>query len=317
MSTGVRLDPLTFGTGDLGNHFRAISDEVAWAILEAAWDGGIRSYDTAPHYGLGLAERRLGAFLQTKPRDSYVLSTKAGRLLRPNPGGEDRQDDEGFAVPATTRRVWDPSPAGVRASLEESLSRLGLDRVDILYLHDLQNYDLNEGIAIGLPACAEVREEGLVDAVGVGTGSLAALLAAARTGIPDLMMAAGRYTLLDHSLAAEVLPECRRHDIGIACASVFNSGLLAAEVVPDDAYFEYAPAPPDRLDRARRLADICAEHGVRLPTAALKFPLRDPVVRTVVTSAMEPEQIRGTIARMAEPVPDELWAQLAAEALIP
>jgi D-threo-aldose 1-dehydrogenase len=317
MSTGVRLDPLTFGTGDLGNHFRAISDEVAWAILEAAWDGGIRSYDTAPHYGLGLAERRLGAFLQTKPRDSYVLSTKAGRLLRPNPGGEDRQDDEGFAVPATTRRVWDPSPAGVRASLEESLSRLGLDRVDILYLHDLQNYDLNEGIAIGLPACAEVREEGLVDAVGVGTGSLAALLAAARTGIPDLMMAAGRYTLLDHSLAAEVLPECRRHDIGIACASVFNSGLLATEVVPDDAYFEYAPAPPDRLDRARRLADICAEHGVRLPTAALKFPLRDPVVRTVVTSAMEPEQIRGTIARMAEPVPDELWAHLAAEALIP
>jgi D-threo-aldose 1-dehydrogenase len=315
--SSVRLGPLTFGTGDLGNHFRAMSDEVAWAILEVAWDGGIRSFDTAPHYGLGLAERRLGGFLQTKPRDSYVISTKAGRLLRPNPGGEDRQDDEGFAVPAMTRRVWDPTPAGVRASLEESLTRLGLDRVDILYLHDLQNYDLEEGIAVGLPACAQVRDEGLVDAVGVGTGSLAALLAAARTGIPDLMMAAGRYTLLDQSLAADGLPECRRHGIGIACASVYNSGLLAADAVPDDAHFDHVPAPPDLIARARRLAAICAEHGVRLPTAALKFPLREPVVRTVVTSAMTPEQIGETIDRMAEPVPNELWAQLATEGLIP
>jgi D-threo-aldose 1-dehydrogenase len=315
--SSVRLDPLTFGTGDLGNHFRAMSDEVAWAILETAWDGGIRSFDTAPHYGLGLAERRLGGFLQTKPRDSYVISTKVGRLLRPNPGGEDRLDDEGFAVPATTRRVWDPTLAGVRASLEESLSRLGLDRVDVLYLHDLQNYDLDEGIAVGLPACAQVRDEGLVDAVGVGTGSLAALLAAARTGIPDLMMAAGRYTLLDQSLAADGLPECRRHGIGIACASVYNSGLLAADAVPDDAHFDHARAPADVIARARRLAAICAEHGVRLPTAALKFPLRDPVVRTVVTSAMTPDQIGETIARMAEPVPDELWVHLAEEGLIP
>lgn len=317
MDPSVGLSPLTFGTGDLGNHLRAMSDEVAWSILEVAWDGGIRSYDTAPHYGLGLAERRLGAFLQTKPRDAYVLSTKAGRLLRPNPGGENRQDDEGWVVPATTRRVWDPSPAGVRASLEESLTRLGLNRVDILYLHDLQNYDLDEGIAVGLPACAELRDEGLVDAIGVGTGSLDALLAAARTGIPDLMMAAGRYTLLDQSLAADTLPECRRHGIGIACASVFNSGLLAADVVPDDAQFEYAPARPEVVARARDLAAICAEHGVRLPTAALQFPLRDPVVRTVVTSATTPEQIRETMARMAEPVAEELWTHLAAEGFIP
>ncbi|HZA03790.1 MAG TPA: aldo/keto reductase [Propionibacteriaceae bacterium] len=309
--------PLSFGTGDLGNHFREMSDEMAWSILEAAWDGGIRSYDTAPHYGLGLAERRLGEFLQTKPRDSYVLSTKAGRLLRPNPGGEDRQDDEHFAVPATTRRVWDPTPAGVRASLEESLERLGLDRVDILYVHDPQNYDLEQGIAVGLPACAELRDEGLVDAVGVGSGSLPALEAAARTGIPDLLMAAGRYTLLEQPLAAEVIPECRRHGIGIACASVFNSGLLASDSVPTEAYYDYAPAPPEMIARAQRLAAVCADHGVHLPTAALHFPLREPLVRTVVTSAMQPDQIGATIARMAEPVPDELWAHLAAEGLIP
>ena len=176
--------PLTFGTGDLGNLYREMPDEVAWSILETAWDGGIRSFDTAPHYGLGLAERRLGAFLRTKPRDSYILSTKAGRLLRPNPGGEDRQDDENFAVPATTRRVWDPTPAGVRASLEESLTRMGLDRVDILYLHDPQSYDLEQGISVGLPACAELRDDGLVDAVGVGSGSLAALEAAPGPAFP-------------------------------------------------------------------------------------------------------------------------------------
>jgi D-threo-aldose 1-dehydrogenase len=315
--TRLDLDPLTFGTGDLGNLYSEMSDEMAWSILEAAWDGGIRSFDTAPHYGLGLAERRLGAFLQTKPRHSYVLSTKAGRLLRPNPGGENRQDDENFAVPATTRRVWDPTPAGVRASLEESLTRLGLDRVDICYLHDPQSYDLEEGIAVGLPACAGLREEGLVRAVGVGSGFVPALLAAARTGIPDLLMAAGRYTLLEQPLAAEVLPECRRHGIEVACASVFNSGLLASNVVPSDARYEHAPAPPDMLARARRLAAVCAEHGVALPTAALHFPLREPVIRTVVTSAVNQVQIRETIARMAEPVPEELWAHLAAERLIP
>jgi D-threo-aldose 1-dehydrogenase len=315
--TDLGRHPLSLGTGDLGNLYREMTEEVAWSILEAAWDGGIRSFDTAPHYGLGLAERRLGAFLQTKPRESYVLSTKAGRLLRPNPGGEDRQDDENFAVPATTRRVWDPTPAGVRASLEESLTRMGLDRVDILYLHDPQSYDLEEGIRIGLPACAALREEGLVDAVGVGSGNLPALEAAARTGIPDLLMAAGRYTLLEQPLATQVIPDCRRHGIGVACASVFNSGLLASDTVPSVAYYEYAPAPPEAIARAQRLASVCAEHGVRLPTAALHFPLREPVVRTVVTSAMEPDQIRETIARMAEPVPDELWTHLAAEGLIP
>jgi D-threo-aldose 1-dehydrogenase len=315
--THFDIDPLTLGSGDLGNLYSEMSDELAWSILEAAWDGGIRSFDTAPHYGLGLAERRLGAFLQTKPRDSYVLSTKAGRLLRPNPGGKNRQDDEGFAVPAVTRRVWDCTPSGVRASLEESLTRLGLDRVDILYLHDPQNYDLEEGIAVGLPACAGLRDEGLVRAVGVGSGSVPALLAAARTGIPDLLMAAGRFTLLEQPLAAEVIPECRRQGIEIACASVFNSGLLATQTVPSGARYEYAPASPDMLARARRLAAACAEHGVPLPTAALHFPLREPIVRTVVTAAAHPTQIRETIARMAEPVPDELWAHLAAAGLIP
>ena len=164
------------------------------------------------------------------------------------------------------------APAGVRASLEESLTRLGLDRVDILYLHDLQNYDLEEGIAVGLPACAELRDEGLVDAVGVGTGSLPALRAAARTGIPDLMMAAGRYTLLDQSLAADVIPECRRHGIGIACASVFNSGLLAADVVPGDALLRLRPGAAGRArprppagGHLRRAWRTPADGGAALP----------------------------------------------------
>ena len=150
-----------------------------------------------------------------------------------------------------------------------------------------------------------------------GSGFVPALLAAARTGIPDMLMAAGRFTLLEQPLAADAIPECRRQGIDVACASVFNSGLLATDMVPSSARYEYAPASPSMLARARRLAAVCAEHGVRLPTAALHFPLREPIVRTVVTGAANPTQIRETIARMAEPVPDELWAHLAAERLIP
>src|SRR5687767_14581225 len=171
-----------------------MSDEDAWAVLEAAWDGGIRSFDTAPHYGLGLSERRLGAFLATKPRADYVVSTKVGRLLRPSPETADRLDDENqFAVPASLRRVWDFSADGVRASLEESLERLGLSEVDILYLHDPEEHDLAADLSTGVPAVAALRDEGLVKAVGIGSKSNGALLASVRTGPLDLAMVAGRY----------------------------------------------------------------------------------------------------------------------------
>ena len=198
----LRLGRLGHGAANVGNLYRAITDDEAWRILETAWDCGVRYFDTAPHYGLGLSERRLGAFLATKPREEFVLSTKVGRLLRPNPAGAGRLDEEhDFAVPADRERVWDVTADGLRRSMEESLGRLGLGAVDVLYLHDPERFDLRRGIEEGLPALAKLRDEGLVRAVGVGSMSTEALLASVRSGVPDLLMVAGRLTLADQEVA--------------------------------------------------------------------------------------------------------------------
>src|SRR6478609_5788946 len=203
------LTRLGYGAANVGNLFRALTDDQAWAILDAAWDAGIRYYDTAPHYGLGLSERRLGAFLRTKPRDEFVISTKAGRLLRPNPdhdGGLDLAAD--FHVPTTLRREWDFSEAGIRASLEESLERLGLDRVDVLYLHDPERHDLDLALREAFPALEQLRAEGTARAIGIGSMVSEALAAAVESADLDLVMIAGRYTLLEQPAADAVLPAC-------------------------------------------------------------------------------------------------------------
>jgi D-threo-aldose 1-dehydrogenase len=311
--------PLGFGGANLGNLFTAMTDEDAAAVLAAAWDCGIRYFDTAPHYGLGLAERRLGAFLADKPRDSFVVSTKAGRLLRPSPETSDELDEEGgFVVPADQRRVWDASADGVRRSLEDSLERLGLDRVDVLLLHDPDEYDDMEGsVRTAVPALTGLRDEGLVRAVGIGSKSVAAHLAGLRAGALDLLMVAGRYTLLEQPAAVELLPECRTRGIGVVVAGAYNSGLLATSEPGAGARYEYGPAPAEMVARAQRLAAVCAEHGVELPVAALQFPLREPAVRSVALGATAPEHVRENVRRVTAPVPDELWAHLAAEGLAP
>ncbi|AIJ23686.1 aldo/keto reductase [Amycolatopsis methanolica] len=307
--------PFALGGANLGNLYAPMSDEQAHAVLDAAWDAGVRHFDTAPHYGLGLSERRLGAFLAGKPRAEFVVSTKVGRLLVPDPDGANRLDEANhFAVPADHRRVWDFSADGVRRSLDDSLARLGLDSVDIVYLHDPEEHDLGPALASGLPALATLRDEGVVQAIGVGSKSVAALAAAARTGTVDLLMVAGRFTLLDQPALDDVLPECHARSIGVAVASVFNSGLLAT---PEPAgRYEYAAAPPDVLDTAREIAAICAEFGVDLPTAALHFPLRDPAVRAVVAGAATPEEVRQNARRLAAAVPADLWTTLRDKGLI-
>jgi D-threo-aldose 1-dehydrogenase len=312
------IDSVGFGGANLGNLFTAMTDEQAHAVLEAAWDSGIRYFDTAPHYGLGLAERRLGAFLAGKPRDEFVVSTKVGRLLRSSPETSDESDEEGgFVVPADRRRVWDASPDGVRRSLEESLERLGLDRVDVLFLHDPDEYDAMEAsVRSAVPALVGLRSEGLVRAVGIGSKSVAAHLAGVRAGAVDLLMVAGRYTLLEQPAAPELLPECRERGIGIVVAGAFNSGLLSTSQPGAGARYEYGDAPAAVVGRAQRLAAACAEHGVELPVAALQFPLREPAVRSVVLGATEPAHVRQNVARLAEPVPDALWEHLAREGLI-
>jgi D-threo-aldose 1-dehydrogenase len=298
---------LGHGAANVGNLYRPMSDEQAWAVLDAAWECGIHYFDTAPHYGLGLSERRLGAFLAGKPRGEYTVSTKVGRLLRPSPETADRLDDENqFAVPASLRRVWDFSADGIRASLEESLVRLGLDEVDILYLHDPDEHDLAADLDSGVPALAALREDGLVGQVGIGSKSTEALLAAVRTGALDLAMVAGRHTLLEQS--EELVAACRDNGVGIVAAAVYNSGLLSSPR-PGGRY-EYGDVPADVLARAERLAEVCERHGVTLPEAALQYPLREPAVRSVVVGAATPEQVRENARRFAVEIPEALWDEL-------
>lgn len=313
----LRLGPLGYGAANVGNLYRALTDDEAWAILEAAWESGVRYFDTAPHYGLGLSERRVGAFLATKPRDEFVLSTKLGRRLEPHPEGAGTLDlANDFLVPADQRRVWDFTSAGLRRGLEESLDRLALDSVDVAYLHDPERYNLDRALGDGLPAAAEMRAEGLVRAIGVGSMVNGALLRAARSGAVDLLMIAGRHTLLDHSASQEVLPACREHGVAVVAAAVFNSGLTATPEPAVDALFDYRPVDPGLLRRTRRIVEVCREHGVDLPTVALQFPLRAAEVRSVVVGAVSPAQVRENAARISTAVPAALWQELAAHGLV-
>ena len=321
MSTVVspeRLGPLGYGAASIGNLYREVSDAESDAALAAAWDGGIRYFDTAPHYGLGLSERRLGAFLGTRPRDDYVLSTKVGRVLDPNPdfaGGDDLASD--FAVPNTAVRRFDPSEAGVRRSIEDSLERLGLDRIDIAFLHDPDAYDLDRGIREGLPALAKLRDEGVVGAIGIGTNGADAAARAVREGDLDLVMIAGRYTLLEQPALSELLPLCEERGVGVVAAAVFNSGILATDTPGRTGRYNYGAVPPDVLARAERLGDVCRAAGVALPAAALQYPLQHPSVRSVVVGSARAADIRQNIERMHAILPDDFWAALRAEGLIP
>ncbi|WP_243695221.1 aldo/keto reductase [Agromyces protaetiae] len=317
-AVGTRLGPLGFGAAPIGNLYREVTDAEARAALETAWAGGIRYFDTAPHYGLGLSERRLGAFLRERPRDEFVVSTKVGRILEPNPdfaGGDDL--DHGFAVPNDLVRRFDPSETGVRKSLEDSLERLGLDRVDVLYLHDPDAYDLDRGLAEALPALAKLRDEGLVAAIGIGVNDAAVAARAVREGDLDLVMIAGRYTLLEQPALDDLLPLCVERGVGVVAAAPFNSGLLARDTPPADATYNYGDVPADVLARARELADICRAEGVSLPVAAVQYPLRHPAVRSVVAGTARADAVRENVDRLHTPIPDGFWERLEAQGVIP
>ncbi len=306
---------LGFGAAGIGNHLRAVTDDEARALLEAAWDSGIRHFDTAPHYGLGLAERRVGAFLATKPRDQYVVSTKVGRLLDPNPGAHGRLDEEDFVVPADLRRTWDFTEAGVRRSLDESLTRLGLDNVDVLYVHDPERWHLQQALDEGLAALRRLRAEGVVATIGVASMATDALLAGARSGSVDEIMVAGRLTLADQSAAGQVLPACEENGIDVVAAAVFNGGLLATTPT-EQSIFDYRAVPPDVLDRARRIAAVCEAFDVPVAAAALQYPLRHEAVRCVVVGGDTPQQIRQNVAHLSVDVPAECWERLRSDELV-
>jgi D-threo-aldose 1-dehydrogenase len=308
---------LGLGTATLGNLLQEMGDEQAWEILETAWQLGVRSFDTAPHYGLGLAERRLGEFLRTRPRGEFVVSTKVGRLLRPNSVWSGELDtEEHYVVPARLRRVWDLSLDGMRRSVEESLQRLGLERVDVVYLHDPERSGSPVTPENAAGALVRLREEGAATEVGVASMTTSTLASYAATGALDVLMVAGRHTLLDQSAAKDVFPACRRHGTHVVAAAVFNSGLLADAEPSASSLFDYEAAPAATVERARRIAAICRELGVPVTTAALQFPLRDPLVGCVVTGAGEPGHVRENVAALAAPVPAQLWDRLQEQGLL-
>ncbi|MDQ8705046.1 aldo/keto reductase [Streptomyces sp. LHD-70] len=304
---------LALGGAALGNLFRTVTDAQARATVDAAWDLGIRAFDTAPHYGLGLSERRLGAALSDRPRSALTLSTKAGRLLEPDPRpGDDLAN--GFAVPATHRRVWDFSADGVRRSLEESLARLGLDRVDTVYLHDPDDH-AEQAFREGYPALERLRAEGTVARIGAGMNQSAMLTRFVRDTDVDEVLCAGRYTLLDQSAGADLLPAALDHGTAVVIGGVFNSGLLA-DPSPESTY-DYTRAPCELLDRARKLSALAGRQGISLRAAALAFPLAHPAVTTVLVGARTPCEIRDAVAQAGTRVPDAYWQEARAEGLLP
>jgi D-threo-aldose 1-dehydrogenase len=314
--TGVSLTGLVLGGGPIGNMYEPISEEDARGTLDAAWELGIRSFDTAPHYGLGLAERRMGAALRERPRDAFVLSTKVGRLLEPVPGGATGGDeDETFAVPGTHRRRHDYSRDGVLRSLESSLERLGLDRVDVLLIHDPDEH-YREVMEEAYPALHRLRDEGVVRAIGAGMNQAEMLADFARNTDMDLLMVAGRYTLLDQDALDHLLPTSARRGVAIIAAGPFNSGLLAHERPPDDSKYDYRDAPRELVERARRIADVCGRHGTSLPAAALAFPLAHPAVASVCVGAASRAQVERNVQLLDAGVPAQLWAELRAEGLL-
>lgn len=303
------MTPLGFGAAQFGNLNRVTTDDESRAAIDAAWAGGVRYFDTAPHYGLGLSERRLGAALQSRARDEFVISTKVGRALEPTPERADQHDDHGFLVPATHRRRWDYSRDGIRRSVDESLDRLGLDRIDIAYVHDPDDHWLDASTT-GIDALIELRDEGVVGAIGAGMNQSAMLAAFVDQCDVDVVMVAGRYTLLDQSAQRDLLPIALERGVAVVAAAVYNSGLLSRPVVPDAARFDYADAPSELIERARSIASICEGHGVSLPAAAVQFALRHPAVTSVVVGTRTAEQARSAVERANAPIPDALWSDL-------
>ena len=310
----LEISEVGFGASTLGNLHRAMTDEDARTAVEHAWDRGVRYFDTAPHYGLGLSERRLGRALAEHPRDEFVVSTKVGRLLEPKPEPTEL-DDDGFVVPGDLRRVWDVSRDGVRRSLDDSLTRLGLDHVDIAYAHDPDQFRPSAGLE-ALEALAELRSQGLVRAIGVGTNSPERVPGLFTGGLADIVMVAGRYTMLEQGGLASALEPARLSGVAVVVAGVFNSGLLSRPWPADDARYDYTQAPRETIARARLLAEACTRHGTTLPAAAIAFPLLHPAVVAVALGMRSVEQIDANLDRYAQGVPAALWEDLRANGLI-
>ncbi|GKQ41376.1 aldo/keto reductase [Streptomyces sp. A012304] len=313
-NTSVSLTELGFGASVIGNLYRVTPADDATAAVDAAWAAGIRYFDTAPHYGLGLSERRLGAALRGRPPDAYVISSKVGRLLVPNeePRGV---DTEGFVVRDDLRRQWDFSRDGVLRSIEDTLERTGLDRLDIVYLHDPDDH-WRQAAEEAMPTLAELRDQGVIGAIGAGMNQSAMLARFLRETAADVVMLAGRYTLLDQSALDDVLPAARELGKSVVAVGVFNSGLLSRDRPTEGMKYDYQDAPSALVVRAQAIAEVCAAHGTTLPAAAIAFPYTHPSIINVTLGMRNLEQVVRNVELHGQHVPGSLWGDLRAQGLI-
>jgi D-threo-aldose 1-dehydrogenase len=307
----LRVTRLGLGTAPLAGLYRAVDEVDALAVIERAWQSGIRFFDTAPLYGYGLAEQRVGKVLRTKERDDFVLATKVGRLLRPDAPPEPGQ---AFAGTSPLNPVFDFSYSGVMRSVDESLERLGIERLDVLHIHDPDDH-YQEALEGAYRALDELRSEGVIRAVGAGMNQAEMLTRFAHQADFDCFLLAGRYTLLDQVALKELLPTCLERGVAIIAAGVFNSGILGDP--KPGTHYDYQPAPPALITRAQKLRADCEGHGVPLRAAAMQFPLGHPAVQTVVVGCRSVEQLEDSLRLFETDIPPALWAELKSERLLP
>lgn len=326
LQDSVATAGFAFGGAPLGNLFRPVAEAQARAVLERAWEAGVRCFDTAPHYGHGLSERRFGAVLRGRPRDAYLLSTKVGRLLHADARAP--ADQHGYVDVPRFVQSYDYSRAGVLRSLDESRRRLGIDRIDVVYVHDLDRATHGERfephfralLDDGLPALAELKRAGDIAAYGVGVNGVDICLQTLRHADLDVILLAGRYTLADQSALPALLPECERRDVAIVLGGPFNSGILATGAHPADGgnpYFDYTPAPPAVVARVEAVEAVCRAHGVPLAAAALQFPAAHPAVAAVLAGARSVAELAANLTYARAPIPAEFWVELRSRGLVP
>ena len=322
--TGVRLTQMGFGGASIGELFVKVPEEDALACLRAAWDAGIRYFDTAPWYGRGLSELRTGAGLRDRPRGEYVLSTKVGRWLQA-PADPARFTTAPWIGGTRFEVVFDYSYDGIMRAYEQSQLRLGLTRYDLAIIHDLDLlYHAPEEklaayfeqlAASGFRALSELKTAGLIRGIGAGINALGLIPRFLDLFEMDFFLVAMPYTLLHQDVLEEEFPRCVKQGIGFVIGAVFSSGILATGATPG-AHYNYAPAPPEILERVRRIEAVCARHRVPLAAAALQFPLGHASVASVIPSASRPGQVQRNVMAIEHPIPSALWAELKAESLL-
>jgi D-threo-aldose 1-dehydrogenase len=321
-NTQLHVNTLGFGCAPLGNLYQAINDDDAKIVSSAAWQAGFRHFDTAPHYGQGLSERRIGDFLRTLQGKDYILSTKVGRLLKPAGYAQQRH---GFVSPMPFDMHYDYSYDGVMRSFEDSILRLGLDRIDILYMHDIgrdTHGDANEKhfpIAMngGYKAMDELRSQGLVKAIGLGVNEYEVCEQALDYGDWDCFLLAGRYSLLEQQSLQTFLPKCQQQNCSVIIGAPYNSGILATGVKGTTTpFYNYAPAPKDIVAKVTRIESICQQFNVTLAAAALQFPLAHPAVASVIPGLGNVSRIKETMDLFKKEIPAEFWQSLKTNGLL-